>query len=43
MPENEITACGMSMGCGDLAAPVNRMCMPRERVQDFARFVGFRA
>ncbi|NUZ08019.1 nitroreductase [Piscinibacter koreensis] len=41
MPEHEVTACGMSMGYGDAAAAVNQLQMPRERVNDFARFVGF--
>jgi nitroreductase len=41
MPPEEVTAFGMSMGFGDPAAPVNRTRMPRERVQDFARLVGF--
>lgn len=41
MPADEITVCGLSMGYADAAAGVNRMQMPRERVQDFARFAGF--
>ncbi|TFZ05659.1 nitroreductase [Ramlibacter henchirensis] len=41
IPEGEVTACGMSMGYGDMAAAVNRMQMPRRPVQDFARLVGF--
>lgn len=43
MPEGEVTVCGMSMGYGDATASVNGMQTPRERVQDFARFVGFDA
>lgn len=43
MPEADVTVCGMSMGYADAAASVNRMQVPRERVQDFARFVGFDA
>jgi nitroreductase len=41
MPDEEVTAFGMSMGYGDHAAPVNQPRMPRERVHDFARLVGF--
>ena len=41
MEPDEITAFGMSMGYGDPHAPVNRVAMPRERVRDFARIVGF--
>jgi len=41
MPPEEVTAFGMSMGYGDPDAPVNQTAMPRERVQDFARMVGF--
>ena len=37
----EMTAFGMSMGYGDPQAPVNQSAMPRERVRDFARMVGF--
>jgi nitroreductase len=37
----EVTAFGMSMGYGDPAAKVNQVRMPRERVEDFARMVGF--
>ena len=42
MPEDEVTVCGMSMGYADREECVNRMEIPRERVQDFARFVGWR-
>jgi len=41
MPGHEVTACGMSLGHADAAAAVNGLRMPRERVEDFARFVGF--
>ncbi len=43
MPPEEITAFGISMGYGDPDAKVNRTRMPRERVQDFARMLGFPA
>lgn len=41
MPPEEITAFGMSMGYGDVAAPVNQTRMPRERTHHFARLLGF--
>lgn len=41
LPPEEVTAFGMSMGYGDPAAPVNQATMPRERVRDFARLIGF--
>jgi hypothetical protein len=41
MGPDEVTACGMSMGFGDAQASVNRMDMPRQRVEDFARLAGF--
>jgi nitroreductase len=41
MPPEEITAFGMSMGYGDLASPVNRTRMPRERTRESARLLGF--
>jgi len=41
MQPEEVTAFGMSMGYGDPGAPVNQAAMPRERVRDFARLVGF--
>ena len=41
LPPEEVTAFGMSMGYGDLEAPVNQATMPRERVHDFARIIGF--
>jgi len=41
MPQEEITAFGMSMGYGDTQAPVNRAAMPRFRLQDFAQILGF--
>lgn len=43
MPPEEVTAFGMSMGYGDVEAKVNQTRMPRERVQDFARILGFPA
>lgn len=43
MAPDEVTAFGMSMGYGDPEAEVNRTRMPRERVQDFARILGFPA
>lgn len=43
MPAEEVTAFGMAMGYGDPDAPVNRTAMPRERVPDFARLLGFPA
>jgi len=43
MPPEEVTAFGMSMGYGDLEAPVNQASMPRERRHDFARLLGFPA
>lgn len=41
MSDEEVTAFGMSMGYGDHDARVNQVPMPRERVEDFARLVGF--
>jgi nitroreductase len=41
MPQEEITAFGMSMGYGDPQAPVNQAGMPRARLQDFAQILGF--
>lgn len=41
MGPDEVTAFGMSMGYGDPEVEVNRTRMPRERVQDFARLLGF--
>jgi nitroreductase len=41
MEPEEVTAFGMSMGYADPHAPVNQVAMPRERVRDFARMVGF--
>jgi len=41
LPPEEVTAFGMSMGYGDPAAPVNQTKMPRERIHDFARIIGF--
>jgi nitroreductase len=41
LPPEEITAFGMSMGYADFEAKVNQTRMPRARVQDFARMLGF--
>ena len=41
MPDDEVTAFGMSMGFGDPTARVNQVRMPRERVHNFARLLGF--
>lgn len=43
MPQEEVTAFGMSMGYGDPAAAVNQTRMPREGVDAFATFLGFPA
>ena len=43
MPPDEVTAFGMSMGFGDADAKVNQTRMPRERVHDFARLIGFQS
>jgi nitroreductase len=39
--EDEVVACGMSMGHADPHAPVNAMKVPREAASGFARFSGF--
>jgi nitroreductase len=39
--EDEVVACGMSMGYADPDAPVNAMSVPREPVNAFARLAGF--
>ncbi|PLC39727.1 hypothetical protein C0Q88_26135 [Ralstonia pickettii] len=41
MPEDEVTAFGMSLGFGEPEAEVNQTRMPRHSVQDFARLLGF--
>lgn len=41
MPPDEVVACGMAMGFGDPAAQVNRMAMPRQRVEAFTQILGF--
>jgi nitroreductase len=41
MPPEETTACGMAMGFGDRDANVNCMNMPRQRVAEFTRMIGF--
>jgi nitroreductase len=37
----ELVTCGMSLGYGDEAAPVNRLDMPREPLDGFTRWLGF--
>jgi len=37
----EVVTCGMSLGYADEQAAVNRMNMPREPLEGFARWVGF--
>lgn len=41
MPTEEVTAFGMALGFGDTEAEVNQTRMPRARVGDFARLLGF--
>lgn len=41
MPDEEITAFGISMGYADAEAPVNQTRTPRQSVPDFARMLGF--
>ncbi|PLQ00450.1 nitroreductase [Cupriavidus pauculus] len=41
MPADEVTAFGIAMGYADPQAKVNQLEMPRERVQSFARLMGF--
>lgn len=41
MQPGELTVCGMAMGFGDTGANVNRMNMPRQRVEAFVHDVGF--
>ena len=41
MPQEEITAFGMSLGYGDHDAAVNRAEMPREPIEGFAQLLGF--
>lgn len=43
MAPEEVTVCGMAMGFGEAEAEVNRMAMPRARVEEFARLAGFDA
>jgi len=40
MESNELTVCGMAMGFGDPAAPVNGMAMPRQGVEAFVSDAG---
>jgi len=37
----ETVVCGMSLGYADERAPVNQLGMPRERLEGFARWMGF--
>lgn len=41
IPENELLACGMSLGYADLDAPVNRFAVDKLSVDDVAHFQGF--
>lgn len=41
MQPDELTVCGMAMGFGDTDANVNRMEMPRRRVEEFVHHAGF--
>jgi len=43
MPAEHVTACGMSMGFAETAAPVNQVRMPRQGAREFAQFIGFQA
>jgi len=42
LPDEQMVFCGMALGHGDLVAPVNRWRSPREDVDGFAAFLGFR-
>ncbi|MFZ6646263.1 nitroreductase [Undibacterium sp. TJN25] len=41
IPLHEVVVCGMSMGYGDPAAPVNSLRLPREELGSFTSFFGF--
>jgi nitroreductase len=41
LPPEEMVFCGMALGHGDRAAPVNQWRSPREDVDGFAVFTGF--
>jgi nitroreductase len=41
LPEDQTVVCGMSMGYAQPRADLNRLAMPRERVEAFAVFRGF--
>ena len=43
LPERQMVFCGMALGHGDPAAPINRWRAPREGVDGFAAFLGFHA
>jgi len=38
---DELVACGLSLGYADTQAPVNRLNMPREPLDNVARWLGF--
>ena len=38
---DELVACGLSLGYADVQAPVNRLNMPREPLDNVARWLGF--
>jgi nitroreductase len=42
IPDNEMVLCGMSLGYGDQSKGVNSLCLPREPIETFASFSGFR-
>jgi nitroreductase len=42
LTEAQMVFCGMALGHGDPAAPVNQWRSPREDVDGFAAFLGFR-
>jgi nitroreductase len=39
---NEIVVCGMSLGYADPAKRVNSLCLPREPIESFTSFFGFK-
>jgi nitroreductase len=41
LPAEQMVFCGMALGHGDPAAPINRWRAPREDVDGFAAFLGF--
>jgi nitroreductase len=38
---DELVACGLSLGYAEPQAPVNRLNMPREPLDNVARWLGF--